>query len=82
MRFVASGPMRGPLPDRPEISIDGAMTMDGVAYYSERDALLVSLVARLTISGSLHESKTATPVRIVYLRTIRANDAVASPQPA
>jgi len=76
VRFEASGPMRGPLPDRPEISIDGAMTMDGIAYYSQNGALLVALQARLTIAGALHEARTATPVRIVYRRTIRANDAV------
>ncbi len=78
VRFEASGPMRGPLPDKPEIAIDGVMTMDGIAYYSQSGALLLALEARLTISGSLHQSKTATPVRIVYLRTIRASDAATS----
>jgi hypothetical protein len=77
VRFDASGGMRGPLPDRPEVSIDGTMRMDGVAYYAQDGALLLALEARLTITGVLNESKTATPVRIVYLRTIRANGAAA-----
>jgi len=78
VRFDASGPMRGPLPDRPEVAIEGVMRMAGIAYYAQDGALLVALDARLTITGTLHEGKTATPVRIVYLRTIRANAAAAT----
>jgi hypothetical protein len=78
VRFDASGAMQGPLPDRPEIAIDGMMRMDGVAYYAADGALLLSLQARLTITGSLRDQKNATPVRIVYLRTIRADDSVPS----
>ncbi len=78
VRFDASGGMRGPLPDRPEVAIDGTMRMDGIAYYAQDDALLLSLEARLTITGVLRQSKTATPVTIVYLRTIRANAAAAA----
>ena len=82
VRFDASGAMRGPLPDRPEVAIDGVMRMDGIAYYARDGALLVSLEARLTITGTLHESKTATPVRIVYLRTIRAGTAAPATRPS
>jgi hypothetical protein len=78
VRFDASGGMRGPLPDRPEVAIDGTMRMDGIAYYAQDGALLLSLEARLTITGVLRESKTATPVKIVYLRTIRASAAAAA----
>jgi len=82
VRFDASGAMRGPLPDRPEVAIEGVMRMDGIAYYAQNGALLVSLEARLTITGTLHESKTATPVQIVYLRTIRAGAAAPASQPS
>ena len=82
VRFDASGAMRGPLPDRPEVAIDGMMRMDGIAYYAQNGALLVSLEARLTITGTLHESGTATPVRIVYLRTIRTGDTTPTNQPS
>jgi hypothetical protein len=78
VRFNASGPMRGPLPDRPEVAIEGTMRMDGIAYYAQDGALLLSLEARLTITGVLRQNKTATPVQIVYLRTIRASDAAAT----
>jgi len=76
VRFEATGEMRGSLPDRPEIAIAGSVQMNGTAYYSARTALLVALVARLTITGTLRDQKDATPVRIIYERTLRADDAL------
>jgi hypothetical protein len=74
VRFSAQGPMTGTLPQHPEDSLNGTIRMDGTAYYSERDSLLVALDATLTIDGKLLNDNTAVPVRIVYHRTIRAGD--------
>lgn len=76
VRFEATGEMRGSLPEHPEIAILGSVQMNGTAYYSARSALLVALVARLTITGTLRDQKDATPVRIVYERTLRADDSL------
>jgi hypothetical protein len=76
VRFSADGPMRGSLPDHPEIVIDGIMHMEGTAYYAVKDALLSSLQARLTIDGNLRDQKVVTPVHIVYERTFRADGAL------
>jgi hypothetical protein len=75
--FSASGSMHGGLPDRPGIAIDGTIRMEGTAYYATGSSLLIALDARLTISGNLHEDKNVTPVKIVYRRTIRADDGAA-----
>ena len=48
--------------------------MSGIAYYSERTALLFSLDATLTISGNLADRAVSDPVTIVYRRSIRAED--------
>ncbi len=74
VRFSAQGPMTGSLPQHPEDSLNGTIHMDGTAYYSQRDSLLVSLDATLTIEGKLLNDNTAVPVRIVYHRTIRAGE--------
>lgn len=73
VRFSASGSMHGGLPGRPGIAIDGAIRMEGTAYYAIASSLLIALDAQLTISGSLQQAKNVTPVKIVYRRTIRAN---------
>lgn len=72
--FDASGPMLGPLPGHPLMSIRGRMRMQGTAYYALHGALLLALSERLTIDGKISDPKDATPVRIVYVRTIKAND--------
>ncbi len=72
VRFSAQGPMTGSLPQHPEDSLNGTIRMDGTAYYSEHDSILVALDATLTIEGKLLNNNTAVPVRIVYHRTIRA----------
>lgn len=73
--FDAIGPMRGPLPDHPRVSIRGTMRMNGTAYYSLRSALLMGLDETLTISGNLRERTDVTPVTIVYRRSIKAQEA-------
>ncbi|MBC5816091.1 MAG: hypothetical protein GIW97_06070 [Candidatus Eremiobacteraeota bacterium] len=75
VNFDAEGPMQGPLPDHPAMTLDGTMHMHGTAYYQTGTALLLSLDATLTISGNLQDPKKATPVSIVYKRSIRADSA-------
>jgi hypothetical protein len=72
VRFSATGPMTGALPDHPEALLDGVIHMDGTAYYAVDGALLVALDATLTIEGKLRDKDSALPVRIVYHRTIKA----------
>lgn len=74
VRFNAQGPMTGTLPQHPEDSLNGTIRMDGTAYYSQHDSMLVALDATLTIEGKLLNDNTAVPVRIVYHRTIRAGE--------
>lgn len=70
--FDAGGPMRGPLPDRPSLTMNGRIRMQGSAYYRTEDALLLVLDATLTISGNLANPDETNPVTIVYRRRIRA----------
>ncbi len=73
--FDAAGPMVGPLPDHAQMSISGSMRMNGTAYYALRgDSLLLALTESLSISGTLQEHGRASPVKIVYKRTIKADD--------
>ncbi len=78
VRFEADGPMRGGLPQHPEAAIDGRIRMDGSAYYATQGALLLGLDATLTITGKLVNQSDTVPVRIVYRRTIRADDSAPS----
>ncbi len=78
VRFEAEGPMAGGLPQHPEAAINGRIRMDGAAYYATQGALLLALNATLTITGKLVNQTTAVPVRIVYKRTIRADDSAPS----
>lgn len=71
VRFSATGPMTGALPDHPQALLDGVIHMDGTAYYALAGALLISLDATLTIEGKLRDKDSTLPVRIVYHRTIR-----------
>lgn len=75
VNFDATGPMTGPLPDHAEMSIAGTMRMRGTAYYAVRgDALLLALNETLTITGTLNDRGHASPVTIVYRRSIKADD--------
>jgi len=69
--FAAQGPLNGTLPDRPETSLSGTITMNGTAYYAYADALLLALDATLQIEGRVANSGQNDPVTIVYKRTIR-----------
>lgn len=74
--FDATGPMTGPLPDHPQMSIAGTMRMAGTAYYAVHgSALLLALKETLTITGTLKDRASSSPVRIVYRRLIKADDA-------
>jgi hypothetical protein len=75
VNFDAEGPMQGPLPDHPAMTLTGTMHMHGTAYYQTDTALLLALDATLNISGNLQDPKKATPVSIVYKRSIRADSA-------
>jgi len=70
--FDASGPMRGGLPEHPEISLRGTIRMSGRAYYTRASALLLALDAKLQIAGTLADTSTSDPVKILYRRIIRA----------
>ena len=72
--FDARGPMRGAVPEHPEILLSGTIQMSGTAYYTEKAALLLALEATLTISGSLADRSVTDPVTIVYKRNIRAEE--------
>jgi hypothetical protein len=84
VRFEAEGPMSGPLPDHSDTTMTGRMHMDGSAYYSLDDAMLLALDATLTIDAQLRNGQQTEPVRIVYRRFIRASAATptAFPTPA
>jgi len=75
VRFTASGPMSGTLPEHAETPLVGTIRMDGTAFYADHAALLLALDATLTIQGTIGKSSAAVPVRIVYHRTIRASAA-------
>jgi hypothetical protein len=75
VRFEAEGPMSAPMPVRANSTMSGHMRMDGTAYYSLDDAMLLSLDATLTIVAQLHDGAETLPVRIVYLRAIHASSA-------
>jgi hypothetical protein len=70
--FTAGGPMRGALPDRRGLTLAGSIEMSGTAYYDLETALLLSLDATVTISGTVSNRAGNDPVTIVYRRTIRA----------
>jgi hypothetical protein len=79
VNFDATGPMTGPLPDHAEMSIAGAMRMRGTAYYAlHGDALLLALNETLTITGTLNDRGHASPVTIIYRRSIKADDTAPS----
>jgi len=73
VRFGAGGPMKGSLPDRPGLILTGGIVMEGTAYYDLHTARLLSLDARVTISGTVSNRSNKDPVTIVYQRTLRAD---------
>ncbi len=73
VRFEAEGSMTAPMPAHANATMSGHMRMDGTAYYSLDDAMLLALDATLTIVARLHDGSATTPVRIVYRRFIRAS---------
>ncbi|MBV8601414.1 MAG: hypothetical protein JO359_07605 [Candidatus Eremiobacteraeota bacterium] len=77
--FEAHGPIKGSVPSHPEIALIGTIRMSGIAYYTERSALLQGLDATLTISGNLADRTASDPVTIVYKRSIRAQEPAAAP---
>ncbi len=71
--FDAAGPISGPLPDRPQMTIAGSIRMRGTAYYALQGApLLLALRETLTISGVLRTAGRPSPVTLVYRRSIKA----------
>lgn len=74
VNFDTTGPMRGPLPDHNDMTIDGSMRMRGTAFYALRgEPLLLALNETLTISGTLRNRGQSSPVTITYSRTIKAD---------
>jgi hypothetical protein len=70
--FDAAGPMRGGIPEHPDILLRGTIRMTGRAYYTTSTALLLALDAKLQITGTLSADRTSDPVTIRYRRTMRA----------
>ena len=81
VRFEAEGPMSAPMPSHATGTMTGHMRMDGIAYYSVGDAVLLALDATLTIVAQLHDGRETVPVRIVYRRYIRATGRPGAPMP-
>ena len=79
--FEAQGPMSASMPDRAGSRMSGHIRMDGTAYYSLDDAMLLALNATLTIVAKLHDAAKTVPVRIIYRRYIRASSTTAVPNP-
>jgi len=75
VRFEAEGPITAPLPAKASATMSGHMRMDGTAYYSLDDAMLLALDATLTIVAQLRDGAQTTPVKVVYRRFIRASGA-------
>jgi hypothetical protein len=73
VRFQATGPMSGAIPQAASATMSGRIRMDGIAYYSLDNAMLLALDATLTIDGTLQENSQTIPVRITYRRYIRAS---------
>jgi hypothetical protein len=73
VRFEAGGPMMGALPGHANAAVSGSMRMEGTAYYSLDDAMLLALHATLTIDARLRQGSRAIaiPVLITYRRAIR-----------
>lgn len=86
VKFEAAGPMKGTLPDRPGLTLEGTISMRGTAYYDVRSALLLALQTTVTIEGTVSNRAGKDPVKIVYDRTIRARrhgtaETARSPEP-
>jgi len=77
VRFEAAGPMKGALPDRPGVTLNGTITMRGTAFYDSASAVLLALDSTVTINGTLSNRAANDPVTITYERKIRARE----PQP-
>jgi hypothetical protein len=73
VRFEADGPMTAPLPARAAATMSGHMQMNGTAYYSLDDAMLLALDVRLTIHAKVRDGATVSAVTVVYRRWIRAS---------
>ncbi|MGA8533562.1 MAG: hypothetical protein WB615_05595, partial [Candidatus Tumulicola sp.] len=80
--FEAEGPMSAPMPSHTSATMAGHMRMDGTAFYSLDDAMLLALDATLTIVAQLHDGSETVPVRIVYRRSIRASAEPSTPEPS
>jgi hypothetical protein len=86
VKFEAAGPMKGSLPDRPGLTLEGTISMRGTAFYDVRSALLLTLQTTVTIEGVVSNRTSRDPVKIVYDRTIRAasrdfSETASSPEP-
>ena len=72
VRFEAAGAMRGALPDRPGLTLQGTIAMKGTAFYDARTALLLALDTTVTISGNVSNRANKDPVTITFARSMRA----------
>jgi hypothetical protein len=69
--FDASGPLKGKLPDHPDLVLAGHIRMNGTAYYTQAGALLLALDATLSINGTVVDHARRSPVEIVYKRSLK-----------
>jgi hypothetical protein len=71
--FDAQGTMDGAIPSKSQARMTGRIDMKGTAYYAADSALLLELDATLRVDANLSAAGApASPVKIVYRRTIRA----------
>lgn len=75
--FAAKGPMRGPLPGAPGVTVSGELTLSGTAYYSKRDLRLVMIDDATVFDGHVDDATHAIPVHVSYERKIQALPAIA-----
>ncbi|HXM08054.1 MAG TPA: hypothetical protein VN936_11335, partial [Candidatus Acidoferrum sp.] len=69
----AQGTMDGAIPSKSQARMTGRIDMKGTAYYAADSALLLELDATLRVDANLSAAGApASPVKIVYRRTIRA----------
>jgi len=84
VQFEADGNLNGPLPGYSNGLLAGTIHMDGTAYYALDGAVLLALSVRLTLDARLSQNKpsVSVPVRITYLRLIRAQPPSKTPRQA
>lgn len=70
LRFMATAESSGPLPNYPNVVVDGVLTMQGTAYYARSSGVLERIESRLTFDGHIRGEDATVPVHVSYERNI------------